>query len=104
MPARFKVAIAAILIAAFFIGYAGWSYLARIDSAAQRSTCSDRLIGYAFDAAARTLSAPPAPNPLRTATATDGLKASARLADADAVCERTNNHPNSLPPTPVKEP
>jgi hypothetical protein len=103
MPARFKVAIAAILIAAFFIGYAGWSYLARIDSAAQRSTCSDRLIGYAFDAAARTLSAPPAPNPLRMATATDFLKAADRLTDADAVCDRTNNKPKPLPDTPVEE-
>lgn len=102
MLARFKIAIAIILVAAAFIGYAGWSYLARIDTAAQRSTCSDRLIGYAFDAAARTLSAPPAPNPLRAATATDFLKAATRLTDADAVCARTDNHPKPLAETPVK--
>jgi len=101
MPTRFKIAMAVIIVAAAFIGYAGWSYLARIDSAAQRSNCSDRLVGYAFDAAARTLSAPPAPNPLRTATATDFLRAATRLTEADQVCDATGNHPKPLAPTPT---
>jgi hypothetical protein len=101
MAARFKFAIVAILVISACIAYAGWSYLARIDSASQRSTCSDRLIGYAFDAAARTLSAPPAPNPLRMATATDFVEAASRLTDADAVCAKTDNRPEPLKPTPV---
>lgn len=101
MPTRFKVAMLVILIAAAFIAYAGWSYLARIDTTAQRSACSDRLIGYTFDAAARTLSAPPAPNPLRTATAKDFVRAAGRLSRADAICDRYDNHPKPLSPTPV---
>jgi hypothetical protein len=101
MAARFKVAITAILLVSACIAYAGWSYLARIDTAAQRSTCSDRLIGYAFDAAAQTLSAPPAPHPQRMATAADFVKAASRLTNADAVCARTDNRPRPLPRTPV---
>lgn len=73
--------------------------IADINQTDARNACSDRLIGYAFDAAARTLSAPPAPNPARVATAKDFVAAAHRLSDADRVCAATNNKPAPLPPS-----
>lgn len=95
------VVLALVAGVAIYFAWSANARLADVRSAERRNECGDRLIGFTFDAAARTLAAPPAPNPERTATATDFIEAARRLSDADRVCAATHDDPAPLPPTPV---
>lgn len=89
MRPRFKVAIAVILVAAFFIGWAGWNVLDRIDHssasaarAEQINACQRKADRQAFatilDLLADNFATAPYPDPDRK-KAVAGMRATADL-------------------------